>query len=279
LRIRIGNGLLPLNLLVWLLIVAIIFLPLNVLRIILGLPFILFFPGYALAAALFPKKEGIGSIERLTLSLAMSFVTVSLIGLILNYTPWGIRLEPMLYSIASFIFITSVIAWFRRRRLLWRERFGIEFHLVLPSWRIGIGDKVLAIILVLAILGALGVIGHVIATPKAEDKFTDFYILGLEEQAADYPRELRVGEEGRVIVGIANHEYETVSYRIEVRVNGTRNNEVGPIMLEHNGKWEEIVSFSLSEPREDQKVEFFLYKNGEVEPYLKPLHLWVDVAQ
>jgi len=279
LRIRIGNGLLPLNLLVWLLIVAIIFLPLNVLRIILGLPFILFFPGYALAAALFPKKEGIGSIERLTLSLAMSFVTVSLIGLILNYTPWGIRLEPMLYSIASFIFITSVIAWFRRRRLLWRERFGIEFHLVLPSWRIGIGDKVLAIILVLAILGALGVIGHVIATPKAEDKFTDFYILGLEEQAADYPRELRVGEEGRVIVGIANHEYETVSYRIEVRVNGTRNNEVGPIMLEHNGKWEEIVSFSLSEPREDQKVEFFLYKNGEVEPYLKPLHLWVDITQ
>jgi len=279
LRIRIGNGLLPLNLLVWLLIVAIIFLPSNVLRIILGLPFILFFPGYALMAALFPKKEGIGSIERLTLSLAMSFVTVSLIGLIFNYTPWGIRLEPMLYSIASFIFITSVIAWFRRRRLLWEERFGIEFHLVLPSWRIGIGDKALSIILVLAILGALGVAGYVIATPKAEDKFTDFYILGLQEQAADYPKELRVGEEGRVIVGIANHEYETVSYRIEVRINGTRNNEVKPIVLEHNEKWEEIVSFSLSEPGEDQKVEFFLYKNGEVEPCFKPLHLWVDVTQ
>ncbi|MBA7506258.1 hypothetical protein ES706_04939 [subsurface metagenome] len=278
-RIRIGNGLLPLNLLVWLLIVAIIFLPSNVLRIILGLPFILFFPGYALMAALFPKKEGIGSIERLTLSLAMSFVTVSLIGLIFNYTPWGIRLEPMLYSIASFIFVTSVIAWFRRRRLLWEERFGIEFHLVLPSWRMGIGDKALSIILVLAILGALGVAGYVIATPKAEDKFTDFYILGLQEQAADYPKELRVGEEGRVIVGIANHEYETVSYRIEVRINGTRNNEVKPIVLEHNEKWEEIVSFSLSEPGEDQKVEFFLYKNGEVEPCLKPLHLWVDVTQ
>lgn len=278
-RIRIGNGLLPLNLLVWLLIVAIIFLPSNVLRIILGLPFILFFPGYALMAALFPKKEGIGSIERLTLSLAMSFVTVSLIGLIFNYTPWGIRLEPMLYSIASFIFITSVIAWFRRRRLLWEERFGIEFHLVLPSWRMGIGDKALSIILVLAILGALGVAGYVIATPKAGDKFTDFYILGLKEQAADYPKELRVGEEGRVIVGIANHEYETVNYRIEVRINGARNNEVKPIVLEHNEKWEEIVSFSLSEPREDQKVEFFLYKNGEVEPCLKPLHLWVDVTQ
>lgn len=278
-RIRIGNGLLPLNLLVWLLIVAIIFLPSNVLRIILGLPFILFFPGYALMAALFPKKEGIGSIERLTLSLAMSFVTVSLIGLIFNYTPWGIRLEPMLYSIASFIFITSVIAWFRRRRLLWEERFGIEFHLVLPSWRIGIGDKALSIILVLAILGALGVIGYAIATPKAGDKFTDFYILGLKEQATDYPKELRVGEEGRVIVGIANHEYETVSYRIEVRINGTRNNEVKPIVLEHDEKWEEIVSFSLSEPGEDQKVEFFLYKNGEIEPCLKPLHLWVDVTQ
>ncbi len=162
---------------------------------------------------------------------------------------------------------------------MWEERFGIEFHLVLPSWRMGIGDKALSIILVLAILGALGVIGYVVATPKAGDKFADFYILGLKEQAADYPKELRVGEEGRVIVGIANHEYETVSYRIEVRINGTRNNEVKPIVLEHNEKWEEIVSFSLSELGEDQKVEFFLYKNGEVEPCLKPLHLWVDVTQ
>ncbi len=196
-RIRIRNELLPLNLLVILLIVAIILSPSNILRLILGIPFVLFFPGYALMAALFPKKEGIGSIERLMLSLVMSFVIVSLIGLFLNYTPWGIRLEPMLYSVASFIFITSIIAWFRRRRLLWKERFDIEFQLRMSGWGEAAGDKVLSIILVLAILGALGVIGYVLVTPTAEDKFTEFYILELEGEARDYPSELMVGKEGR----------------------------------------------------------------------------------
>ena len=36
-----------------------------------------------------------------------------------------------------------------------------------------------------------------------------------------------------VTIGIANPEYETVSYRIEVRINGAKNNEVGPIVLEN----------------------------------------------
>jgi len=72
LRIKIGNGLLLLNLLSWLLIVAIIFLPSDVVRIILGTPFVFFFPGYALVAALFPKKEGVGGIERVALSFGLS---------------------------------------------------------------------------------------------------------------------------------------------------------------------------------------------------------------
>lgn len=278
-RIKIRNELLPLNLLVVLLIVAIIFFPSNILRLILGIPFVFFLPGYTLMAALYPKKEGIGRMERLLLSLVMSFVIVSLIGLIVNYTPLGIRLEPMLHSIASFIFVTSAIAWFRRRRLSWEERFGTEFYLILPSWRAGIADKALSIILALAILGALGVIGYVVATPIAEDKFSDFYILGLEEQAIDYPKEIRVGDEGGVIVGIANHEYEMVSYRIEVRINGIRNNALGPIVLEHDEKWQREMNFVPQVSGEKRKVEFFLYKDGEAEPYLEPLRLWVDVTE
>lgn len=129
-RIKIGNGLLPLNLLVIVLGVAIIFFPSRVLQIVLGIPFILFFPGYVLMTGLFPKK-GMGGVERVALSLGLSIAVVPLIGLILNYTLWGIRLESILYSTASFIFIMSIVAWVRRRRLWEGERFGIGFQL---SW-------------------------------------------------------------------------------------------------------------------------------------------------
>jgi len=113
-RIKLGAGLLPLNLLVMGLVAAVILSPSNMLRTILGIPAVLFFPGYALIMALFPRRRGMGGIERVAFSLGMSLVVVPLIGLVLNTTPWGIRLEPIVYSVASFIFIMSVIAWFRQ---------------------------------------------------------------------------------------------------------------------------------------------------------------------
>jgi uncharacterized membrane protein len=263
----IKNELLIINILTILLIVIISFLELNVLRIILGLPFVLFFPGYTLLAALFPRREGISGIERVALSFGLSIAVVPLIGLIFNYTPWGIRLEPILYSVAFFIFIMSVIAWLRRNRLPREERFGISFSLNFPGW-VGSSrlDKALSVTLVLAIAATIGTLGYVIATPRVGERFTEFYILGLEGRAEDYPRELGVGEEGRVIVGIINREHETVSYRVEVRIEGVIRNEVGPIELAHDEKWE------------GQRVEFLLYRNGEVEPYWE-LHLWLNVTE
>jgi uncharacterized membrane protein len=279
LRIKIGNGLLPLNLLVIVLAVIIIFPLSDVLRIILGTPFVFFFPGYALVAALFPKKEGVGGIERVALSFGLSIAVVPLIGLIINATPWGIALESSLYSITSFIFITSIIAWLRWRRLPASERFNIEFQMTMLGWGRSAWDKALSLVLALTLLGSLATVGYVIAVPKAGESFSELYILGLEGEAADYPSELVVGEEGRVIVGISNNEHKTVSYRVEVRMDGDKNNEVGPIVLEHDDGWEGEVSFVPQVPGENQKVEFLLYKNGEASPCLKPLHLWVDVIQ
>src|SRR3972149_8659583 len=83
-------------------------------RIILGVIFLLIFPGYTLTTALFPKKESIKGVERVALTFVLSFALVSLTGLALNYTPWGIRLTPILISMAILIFITSGIAMFRR---------------------------------------------------------------------------------------------------------------------------------------------------------------------
>jgi len=139
-------------------------------------------------------------------------------------------------------------------------------------------NRVLSIILVIIIMGALGALGYIIATPKVGERFTEFYILGPEVKATDYPKELRVGEEGRAIVGIINREQATVSYRVVVEIDGVKNKEIDLLVLEHDEKWEEIVSFTPDRAGDNQKVEFLLYKSGEGEPYLK-LHLWIDVKE
>jgi uncharacterized membrane protein len=277
LRIRIWDGLWLLDLLTVLLIVAIIVSPPSIWRIVLGLPFLFFFPGYTLGLALFPNKERIGNVERVALSFGVSIAVVPLIALIMNYSPWGITLESVLYSVVSFIFATSIAAWVRRQRLPEEERFNIEFRLSLPGWSGSTWDKVLSVVLVVFVLGALGSLGYAVAAPRVEEKFTEFYILGAGGEAEDYPEELVVGEEGKVVVGIINREHETVSYRVEVMVNGEKNTVLDSVALEHEGKWEEEVGFIPETVGEMQKVEFLLYKQGQPEVY-QSLLLWVNVT-
>ena len=139
--------------------------------------------------------------------------------------------------------------------------------------------KTFSIILVLIILGALGALSYILASPKVGEGFTEFYVLASEGKATAYPKELKVGQESRVTIGVVNNEHETMSYRLEVRVGGVKTNEIGSIILEHDEKWEEIVTFTLSKAGEEQKVEFLLYKNRGVQPFLEPLRLWVDVTE
>ena len=284
-RKRLQNELLLLNALAVLLIIIITFFPSSILRIILGLPFVLFLPGYTLIAALFPKANALDGIERAGLSCGLSIAVVPITGLILNYTPWGIRLYPVLVSLAIFIIVASIFAWYRRHRLTEIERFTISWNLSLSFWK---GQsptvRVLSVILAAVILGAVATAGYVITTPRVGEKFTEFYILGLGGEAINYPREMKVGEEGRVIVSIINREHETVSYRIEISLDGVSNNQAGPLVLEHDEKWEEVISFtpdSFNPDRREgyQKVEFLLYKNGGNTPCLKPLHLWILVQE
>ncbi len=158
----------------------------------------------------------------------------------------------------------------------WVWKHGIKFHLTVPGWGGSVWSRVLSSILALAVLGALGTLGYVIATPHAGERFTEFYLLGLSGEAKDYPRLLMVGEEGKVVVGIINREDEIVTYRLEIRIDGVINNEVGPVTLERGEKWEEIVGFTPARVGDKQKVEFLLYKQGQSEVY-QGLYLWVDV--
>ncbi|MCD5412734.1 MAG: DUF1616 domain-containing protein [Dehalococcoidia bacterium] len=280
-RIKIQNELLAINILSVVLILTISFFPIQALRIILGLPFILFFPGYTLIAALFPKKSGLDAIERVALSFGLSIAVVPLIGLVLNYTPWGIRLYPILVSLTVFIAAMSAIAWYRRHGLPEQEKLNLILNLSLPRQESRL-DRALSIVLILAIVGAIGTLGYVIASPRVGERFTEFYILGLEGKAEGYPTELTVGEEGRVILGITNREHEIMGYEVKIKVDGVLQQRIGPVELEHEESWREQVGFVPQEPGEDQKVQFVLYKIRTLGTEDEPgptLHLWIDVKE
>ncbi len=130
-------------------------------------------------------------------------------------------------------------------------------------------------ILVLAILGALGMLGYVITVPR-EKGVTEFYLLDLNGKAVDYPGQLMVGEEGKVMVDIINREYKTITSRLEVRIGGAISNELSSIILDNDEKWEETVGFTPDKAGDKQKVEFLLYRQGQSEAYQK-LYLWLNV--
>ncbi len=83
-------------------------------RIILGLPLVLFLPGYALIAALFPRKDDLDAIERIALSFGLSIAITPLLGLALNYTAFGIRLSPILIVLSVFTISLAMGAYVRR---------------------------------------------------------------------------------------------------------------------------------------------------------------------
>lgn len=250
-------------------------------RVVLGLVFILFSPGYSLIAALFPGKTSIGAIERLALSFGLSIAAVPLIGLVLNYTPLGIRLYPVLLSVLAFIIIMCAIAWYRRTLLDPAERFNLNLkHKTLSltrSWKSSsVIDKTLNVLLAAAIIGAIGTLGYVVANPKVGERFTEFYILGAQGRADDYPREVKLGTSAWVTAGIINREHEQAYYDVEITVAGIAVKQLGPVTLEHDEIYEAVVTFEPRATGQNQKVEFILYKNGSSEVYLT-LHLWINV--
>jgi len=86
----------------------------TIIRYMLGALLVLFLPGYALIETLYPKEEDLTPLERLALSIGLSLALVPLIGLILNYTPWGIRLDPIIIALTTLTLTLLIISTYRK---------------------------------------------------------------------------------------------------------------------------------------------------------------------
>lgn len=100
------------------------------LRYVFGGALVLFLPGYGLIEALYPKKGLDSQVERVALiradmndgltrfalSIGLSLAITPLVGLVLNYTPFGIRLIPVTISLAGLTVALLLTALYRKHQ-------------------------------------------------------------------------------------------------------------------------------------------------------------------
>ena len=184
LNFKTERDLVVVNLLSALLIAVIALFPDSPARIILGLPFILFFPGYALICALFPRKEDLDITERLALSMGLSIAVTSLMGLALNYTPFGIRLYPVMLSLFLFMLLISAVAMYRRRTFTKKDAFAPLALLSISGWRERVKsefikscewNRILKIITIIAFIFIILASIIIAKTPPASDYEISIY--------------------------------------------------------------------------------------------------------
>lgn len=257
----------------------------TVLRNILGLPLVLFLPGYALIAALFPAKDDLDGIERTALSFGLSIAVVPLIGLGLNYTPWGIRLLPILISLSVFTFMMCGLAYLRRVKLPENEAFNVSFKAAAFSLKAEVMeksesklDKILTVFLILSILLSVATLVYVVVTPKEGEHFTEFYLLGQGGKADNYPTNYTLGDNGTVIVGVVNHEYRPVNYTMQVKLeNRSLPENIQQIKLDNNETWENPITLNPPFEGKNMKLEFLLFNDTDSSVPYRDLHLWINV--
>jgi uncharacterized membrane protein len=86
-----------------------------VFRYAFGFIFVSFIPGYCLVYLLFSKREKVDMVEKIVLSVALSFSIAGLVGLFLGLTPIGINFTSVTISLTAVVLFLSLLALFISR--------------------------------------------------------------------------------------------------------------------------------------------------------------------
>lgn len=270
-----------------------------VVRLGIGIFFLLFLPGYTVVAALFPRadtestsnsehesrllmldpRSSISRVERVLYSVGVSIAIVPLIGIGLDRFVGSLSPAVITLVISVFTVCTAVIAAKRRINVPMNERFSIP----IPRFRaVRAGmvptsnfDWVRKTILVVAIVVATSSVGYAV-TDDGQQRNTEFYLLTESEGelvAGQYPTELEVEEEREVVVGITNNGYQPREFTVVVLLQeyqdgdqrATTVREVARFSeeIEANSSWHRLTALSSPVTGRSLRFDFLLYE-GQV---------------
>jgi len=261
---------------------------LSEIRLILGVVYVFFVPGYWLQAVLFPRIKELNTLERLGICLGLSVAVISLLALLLDRLPWGLRLWPILAGELGITLLFALVATSQRVRLRGTQACFVELHWQ-PYlwWKAQSGFKRGIFVLTAIILIIAGVmIAWSFLAPFPDSFMTEFYLLGKERKAENFPRSAQPGETLQVIMGITNKERTANEYRVEVWVKdpwGLDHKDCVGIYGSFNllpGQAIEIpVKWQMPWVGADMQVDFLLFLESESEEPYRTLRLFLDVVE
>lgn len=206
-------------------------------RAIIGVPFVLFVPGYALTAALFPKQDR-DMLERVVYSIGLSIALAIISGVALNTTVWGLQENVWALLLVSLTIGSSLIAWLRRSgqlvaqsllqtRLRWDQLllFGLAIEVIITA----------------ALLTQLPVPAH------GGEGYTMLWI-----QPDENPNSHLVQ------VGFKSMELTGTNYVLDIQVNGAVVQEWHNIELKPGQTWQDNAQLPVQEG--GHIVEAVLYR-------------------
>jgi hypothetical protein len=203
---------------------------------LLGVPLVLFVPGYALTAALFAPRA-LGVPERVLFSVASSLVITMLGSLVL----YGLRVElrPVTWALflAAITLGASLVAW-RRRKVAEPAPLTLNVSLV-QGGTLGLAG--------LAVVAAVA-LARIPSGPAGLEGYTLLWILPNDATQAPGVR-----------LGVSSMEFTPTQYGLVVTLDGRAAYEWAAINLRPGEKWDEFLAWP-SQGSGPGRVEATLYR-------------------
>lgn len=259
---------------------------LKALRLLFGLVYVVFVPGYLLQAALFACVDDLDKVERVGLSLGLSVALVPLLALLLDRLPWRLHPWSVVIGQGSMILLLVAAAAWRRAVQPAGEAYTPDVRPHPRRWWAGLSvSEQRQFLLSVAALAFAGLAASWIFLVPSQDEFmTEFYMLGSGGLAEDFPHEAQAGQPLQVTLGVTNLERGDHAYRLEIWAvdpwsEGRRQlvSQTGPFLVERGTQREALLAWQMPWSGDDQQVEFLLFIDVEPQPY-RSLRLWLDVT-
>lgn len=243
--------------------------------IILALPLIFYFPGYALTQTLFRKKEReqgtsmftdlatqpelkighpVGRTDQLVLSLGLSMAIDVLVGFLLNILPIGLNALSWILSLGFITIICVVLTIFLRRKDVAKGAgTRTRIHLRLQ-------DYLLLGLVLLVVTSALWL--SFVRPVQPDPSFTQFWMLPANQASKSCV----------VSVGIQSFESTSQTYRVVIMANSTQTNAWSSIALAPQQKWVQSVAIAPGAVS-SVLIEAQLYRNDRPDTAYRDVHL------